>query len=370
MPQLILSTCGTSILTNVAGASPLRSRINPNANARTAEDFAEDDRANLLALLAEARERIMGADESTASRLSAELNTLHRLDGVFDPNTLHYLIASDTHLGSATANLVADYLRARGSNAQVISIAGLSTASATGFRDGIKELLRFLDDDIEGFGESHHVIFNLTGGFKSLLGFMTAIGNFYADEVVYVFESSPELLRIPKLPIRLDESGLRQSVDALLRMSVDDFLPAAEVASLSPALLEEAGDDRYGLSVWGELIWNRFRETWLADALVALPRITYEDSFKKDFRKLSTRQRVDLQQTLARVNQLLEAANGDTGALKGNRGGGLLYDQFSGKHSRYGHFRLNSGDRVSCEPQSGTLRLRHTGGHDYVNDNP
>ena len=381
-PTLLVSTCGTSLLTNALRGAPgeptyERALVFDNANAASEEAIPEADRAALAELIRRARARLDDGDPAAVQRASAELNALLRIDGALAPDTLHYLIASDTYLGRATAAMVADYLAERGTQAQVIGIDGLSTASAAGFRDGIKELLRFLDETLAGFGEtgasrqqSHHVVFNLTGGFKSLLGFMTAIGNFYADEVVYVFEGGRELLRIPKLPLRLDEIGLRASVGKLLLMSAGAYLPAAELTPLSPALLEEAGDDRYGLSVWGELVWRRLRDDWLAAELVDLPRLHYEDSFRKDFTRAERRVRIDLQETLADVSRRLGAAGGDTAALKGGRGGGLLYDNYTGRDSAYGHFRLTQGMRVSCEARGGTLYLRHVGAHDYVNDRP
>jgi CRISPR/Cas system-associated protein Csm6 len=52
------------------------------------------------------------------------------------------------------------------------------------------------------------VVFNLTGGFKSVQGFLQAISSFYADETIYIFQFSSELLQIPRLPIKLDTQGI------------------------------------------------------------------------------------------------------------------------------------------------------------------
>ena len=235
---------------------------------------------------------------------------------------------------------------------------------------GAKNLLHFIDATVAQYAPSHRIVFNLTGGFKSLLGLMTTLGAFYADEVVYVFESGNDLIRIPRLPIKLDNGLITDHAALLLRMAHGDYRTAAETALLPAALLEPAGEDRYGLSVWGELIWGKFREGVLTKDVLELPCLIYESSFRKDFHQLEKIDKLSLQHTLAVVSGRLAAVNGSREALLGDRAGGIKYEQFKGNNRRYGHFRFGRGLRVSCEPMTSGLTLRHCGQHDYVEDNP
>jgi len=79
-----------------------------------------------------------------------------------------------------------------------------------------------------------------------------------------------------------------------------------------------------------------------------------------------------LQETLAEASAFLLMYEGNPNALR--EYGWLQYDNYTNKHTRdgrpMGHFRITQGDRVSCTAEGGVLRLRHFGGHDYVNGNP
>jgi hypothetical protein len=79
MPDLILSTCGTSLLTNLAGEQ--RGLITRHANARTPEEVPRPDREVLAGLIETAGQCLGAADARERERLSAELNSLLRYDG-------------------------------------------------------------------------------------------------------------------------------------------------------------------------------------------------------------------------------------------------------------------------------------------------
>ncbi len=150
----------------------------------------------------------------------------------------------------------------------------------------------------------------------------------------------------------------------------DGFLIKDIPKGVPETMMDVIGD--YALpSTWGKLMWNHAKGEILGEKLVPLPFILYEDSFVKDFNKtLDGLLKIKLQETLAFISVLLSQNNGDVACLKGGRAGGLLYDNYSGKNSSLGHFRLSGGLRVSCIFRDGLLYFRHFGAHDYVNDNP
>lgn len=73
---------------------------------------------------------------------------------------------------------------------------------------------------------------------------------------------------------------------------------------------------------------------------------------------------------LARVSVLLD----EGGVARLKQDGGLQYEDYQNRRSAdgrpIGHFRLTQGRRVSCIAEGGSLRLRHFGAHDQVNNNP
>ena len=369
---LLLSPVGTSLLSNQAGSQ--RSLLFQHANASEAATPAEAKEL-ILACETRARQQLAEADIPTLRKASAELNGII---GVYDgelptqSTDTHWLIATDTYQGQVAANLLRERLQQHFPNTQVYTPPGLSTADRDVFLSGIKELLKWCDEVLKPYQAAKEpIIFNLTGGFKSLQGSLNTIGMFYADRIVYIFETMEELITIPKLPIRLETDLFAQHAALFLQLSwAEDWLTYEQVSAL-PELMLDRIDDRCALSTWGTLAWNNAKQEVLASHLIELPRIAYEERFKKDFRKeTQTQTKVDLQETIAQVSCVLQAHDGDITSLKGGRSGGILYGNLSGKHKHLGHFRLGQGPRVSCEYTGGVLRLRHFGSHDDVNDHP
>jgi len=59
------------------------------------------------------------------------------------------------------------------------------------------------------------VILNVTGGFKSVVPYVTLYGLLHQLPVVYLFERSKALLRLPPVPVNFDYERLGQAMDAL-----------------------------------------------------------------------------------------------------------------------------------------------------------
>lgn len=101
---------------------------------------------------------------------------------------------------------------------------------------------------------------------------------------------------------------------------------------------------------------------------MSFSRLKYEISFKKDYETRQDRkERIKLQETLAKISHLLVKHNGDTASLKGD--GGVLYEVYKNKGG-IAHFRVTQGIRVSCTASGGVLTLRRYGKEPEVNEKP
>lgn len=295
--KLIVSTCGTSLLTNLAGEQ--RSLVTRWANARRPEDVPAKDRQHLQNLIDKARARMQDADHAERAKLSAEYNGLAcYYDSRFAPKDQHWLIATDTWLGQATAGILVDIL---GESAQVKRIPYLRTEDLVDFRLAMSALVRMCAEEIRPLGL--HVVFNLTGGFKSVQGFMQALGMLYADETIYVFESSRELLRLPRLPIRLDaESTVRDTLHIWRRLAARLPVQQTEAAKIPEIFLFTIGGENE-LSEWGELVWQEVRHKLLSEKL--LPSIDDKVRFGPRFEASTTNcSRDELRQINERIGEL------------------------------------------------------------------
>ncbi|PNK00579.1 hypothetical protein CEP12_18985, partial [Cylindrospermopsis raciborskii S14] len=95
-----------------------------------------------------------------------------------------------------TATLVEQWLRERGFTVNRIRQTDLQTKDIESFQIALSDIVEFFENTIPGYRDSQHkIIFNLTGGFKSVQGFLQTLATFYADETIYIFETAKDLLR-------------------------------------------------------------------------------------------------------------------------------------------------------------------------------
>jgi putative CRISPR-associated protein (TIGR02619 family) len=372
--RCVLSTVGTSLLTNladVAGKLVLRD------SANLAEAELEPMQHQSLAELSERVGTLLrrGVSATKVREAGAEFNGLYglynnQIDGA--RRDAHFLLATDTAQGRLAATLIAGHLRQCGvSHVEIVVPPGLSTRSQVAFSDGIRAVIQWCDATLPGYREAgYHVIFNLTGSFKSLQAYMNTIGMFYADEIIYIFEApTADLIRIPRLPMRIDLALLAEQRELFALLADGLLVPPERFRNWPEALWEQDGQDSATLSAWGLLLWNRAKPELLAHRLLQLPRLRVSPAFERDFADHhNTQERIQLQEALAKVSRLLEEHQGNTAALK--RDPGLQYDNYTGEHSAIGHFRVSRGLRVSCSSSTTGLVLRRFGKEEQVNARP
>lgn len=301
--RLIVTSCGTSLLTN--GAAPaVRSQLISLANCRRSDGDAEAE-----ALIA-ARAKLVGrrlsevADIDAARALSAEINSLIAFEASEGPLATdhHILVHTDTLQGEATANLVGDWLQRGGRVVRLMTVPGLRTADLDEFRAALADLAKVLVDEIPGWrdrGASVH--FNLTGGFKGMQGFLQALGFVLADEVLYLFEGSKALLRIPRLPLTLAaDSQLLAHFNLLRRLAYGEVLPETAVRDL-PETLTLMIDNEAVLSPWGQALFAELTKTGYRKRL--LEPISSRLSFGRQFIDAVDRLPPD---RLAQINRQLD----------------------------------------------------------------
>jgi putative CRISPR-associated protein (TIGR02619 family) len=203
-PLFVVSTCGTSLLTNRAPGD-LNALLRRTANQRE-DALAKEDRSAIDARILDRQEALKGSTLQEARDLSAELNGLL---GIYDDDLSrgannrnhHVFLHTDTYQGVQVGKLLLEWAQRRGLSAEAHRVDNLNTARMEEFREGMGNLADWCADALPGYRDGgYRVVFNLIGGFKALQGFMQTLGMFYADESVYLFEGERALLRIPGFP--------------------------------------------------------------------------------------------------------------------------------------------------------------------------
>lgn len=290
MPNFILSTCGTSLFTNGI-SNELRSEFFQYANKKDWSEIPQDAVLRLQQYAELQKQKLLQADLSLVKKLSAELNSLlsWQKDQRFDQQDMRVLLATDTVLGQTTATMIQEWLKAQGNNAVIMSASGLNTASLQSFRESLSELTANLIEQVTNFKENgYHIIFNLAGGFKSLNGFLQAFSTIYADETFYIFESSSEVLSIPKLPFRLDaEQIIKENLHIFRRLAYQLPVNKTEAYAIPETLLFSIGSDII-LSEWGELLWqSSYKDLYKTQLLPSISeRIVFDKLFENSTKQL------------------------------------------------------------------------------------
>lgn len=264
-PNYILSPCGTSLLTYGVDQD-LRKIINNYSNTvyeHEVKAASPRDYQRICDHLKLVEQKIQNADIASAKKYSAELNgIISYYDGVVTSRKgdFHQLLCTDTWLGDAAAQFVRSWLEGNGFVVTVHRPEGLRTKEVAYFQSALSDLVQWCDEAIKGYLKSHHVVFNLTGGFKSIQGFLQIMAQFYADEAVYIFETGGELLRLPKLPLKMDaQETVKEHLEAFRRLALDLTVPQDLLGKIPETMLMTI-DGQTSLSPWGGLVWKQTRD--------------------------------------------------------------------------------------------------------------
>lgn len=153
--NFILSSCGTSILTNQAINKQERDVVFQYANKKSEDEIPLPERSTLKQLISTTMEKLETANDQTAAAMSAELNGIIQIyQGSIPENSdFHFLLSTDTWLGEETAKLVQKWLKSKNSKfiIQVHRHTDLQTADISAFQYSLSELVRKLGEDIPGY---------------------------------------------------------------------------------------------------------------------------------------------------------------------------------------------------------------------------
>lgn len=299
MRKVIVTTCGISLITNDAPEA-LRKMLSATAN-KTEEELDREDKQQADTRIAARATELEAADLARAARICAELNGIIALyqgdvlprDGQPD---MHFLICTDTYYGFRVAEILKTWLEGHAQLATIYKVSGLSTASLGSFRLAMSDLVKWCDETLPAFEKGGwRIVFNLTGGFKSVQGYMQTLGMFYAHESVYLFETSTELLRIPRLPIRMSaEDTFSQHLHLVRRMHEGYVVSPRELGDLPESLYMIIDDSSAVLSDFGRLQWLQSRPHFYGRELLAplSSKLEYAPSFLRDVEGLRDNSRI------------------------------------------------------------------------------
>jgi len=301
--NFILTSCGLSILTNMAKKLNFDENIYKYSNL-TEKEFPKEKKEKFDKFIEDVKEKLLKFNLSELKETSAELNALinfYQNDiKNFPEMDYHYFLHTDTYLGKKVAEILIELFKNKGIiNVESITAKDLKTSSFEEFQIALSDLAKNLVNEIIKPFKSggYKIIFNLTGGFKSINSFLQTVASLYADESIYIFETSENLLRIPRLPIKIEEGIFKENINLfrMLELGIYQDVIKEEIDKL-PEIVYLKIDNAFAMSPWGELIWQNIKDEVYKERLVEpiSKRIEMSTQLKKQFESLNPSERLQL----------------------------------------------------------------------------
>ncbi len=209
------------------------------------------------------------------SKSSAEIKSILKLKEQYGEIKV-YLIATDTILSPLAAEIIKEFLEQK--NIETVFdrskdiISGLQVEDKGEFiKVGLSNLIERLKNLMGGSPDSYKdtLIFNITGGYKAIIPYMTIMGQIYEIPICYIFEETDELIEIPQAPMDFDFSIIDDNYNAFRFLkkqspiSYKEFLndPGKEVLEkLKEKNLIESDSGNMKLTPLGILLVKRYED--------------------------------------------------------------------------------------------------------------
>ncbi len=205
------------------------------------------------------------SSDDALKKASAELSSLYK-GGISPPGKcdICVLIATNTATGILSRTLLKEVLEKKGVKVFVEFPQGLGSAADPDFaQKGLPEFISCVSKNIQKYEKDYEVVLIPTGGYKSLIPYMTLAGIVHEKEIKYIYEDSDVLLTLPHIPLGIDLSIWKANYQ---KLQVITTIPKSKSSpyynSLPPSfqnLLEEQGNDQpYKLSPLGNFLMERY----------------------------------------------------------------------------------------------------------------
>ncbi|BBJ28677.1 hypothetical protein [Athalassotoga saccharophila] len=176
-------------------------------------------------------------------------------------------------------------------------IKGLQVEDRKAFeKEGIPNILNWFYKEFQYFGD---MVFNLTGGYKGLIPFLTILAQINEIPIYYKFEETEELIKIPQAPLKINNEIFEKYQSEFLKLEQfptrkKDLLNRQFLQDAS-SLIEDAGDI-CDLNPMGKIFWDKYKfekfffycpdEVWNdINKMPDIKRILEEKFYKSEIRK-------------------------------------------------------------------------------------
>ena len=231
MKNILIATCGTSILTNnrevykdILGDRPLNS-------------ISESDAKNI-------KEKIIDylKDKKVFDRkCGAELNsTYYILEKRYFSNKKIYLIVSDSEEGKLSGEIIKELLKEK-LKTQEVEIIKIENLNITKEFDFAKKGLRNLVSKVTSILsiEHHNSILAPIGELKAQIFIVGLLGQLFKVPASYLYENSTNIIELLPLPISLDLNFFFRNLELISKINESGMIDKKEIKNYNSYLNQE-----------------------------------------------------------------------------------------------------------------------------------
>lgn len=264
----VITTVGTSLFNNYLESNKDFENLLKYLKNKSFKEYRD-----LAPRARQIKEKVVPWDAKSIEA-SAEIKSLYKIQKKLAESLDVYLLATDT----ALSPLAAEIIQARfdgmknfrvNFNPDHDVIGGLQVDNYQLFvQTGLPKLVERIEKIAEGyFG---NVVFNIAGGYKGVIPYLTVMALINDCDIYYIFEDSQTVIEIPRVPLEINYSVFEKYSDEIgqLEKVVENYRKEREKSFIAfselekAGLVEQPGDDMAFLSPLGIIFLDKYRRNF------------------------------------------------------------------------------------------------------------
>jgi putative CRISPR-associated protein (TIGR02619 family) len=196
---------------------------------------------------------------------SAEIKSLIKINKKFNDKIEAHLICTDTILSVVAAEIIQDWFNQAPGEVNVIynkdereHIEDLQVSNYGDLMEkGLKNLINKIENITVGC-RKEDLLFNITGGYKAIIPYLTFMAAIHECRIFYIFEDNDNLIEIPPLPLKKDYEFFEKHWDKMEALKlIDKNYTAGKYKELEEkGLVLKIDHNSAGLSALGDMFYN------------------------------------------------------------------------------------------------------------------
>lgn len=258
----IITTVGTSLFTNL---------LKDDQNYKNLKDKPHKDWDSNSSYIDELRKKISSKTKNETD--SAELQSLAKIRTKIQGDVEVFLIATDTILSRLACEVLKEKIPSIlnnnievSFNPQLDVVSELQVKDREKFqKEGLVNLLNRIEKIASGYWEN--LIFNITGGYKAVIPYLTILAQVHSVVSYYTFQDSDEdkfeLLEIPNLPLSIKEELFNQYWEEFAKLESENTISKD---NFQFQFLQDANsclevvENFVSLNPLGLFLWRKYKE--------------------------------------------------------------------------------------------------------------